>query len=469
MKVDVIVVYVQRYRKGHELDFVPPLTGIHLAAITPPRHRVRVIHQQLQAVDLGTDADLIALSFFSGFAPEAFRLAGLFRARGKRVVAGGPHVTYDPEGTLSHVDSVVIGEAESVWAEMLDDAEAGRLRPVYHGSPCDMKGLPTPRYDLLPPRFFVPRVVQATRGCPFRCSFCTVPTLNPGFRMRPVDEVLADVAYDRFPHWWQRKVVWFWDDNLTINRPYIKELLARMVPLRRWWLTQASLDVARDDELLALMEASGCIGIFFGLETFTAESLAHANKRQNRVAWYSEAIARLHRRGIAVMAGFIAGFDGDTPETVERMADNLYAIGVDVPFLSVLTPFKGTPLYEQMAGDGRMLPERGWEFYNGYNVTFRPRAMTPDELLTAHRRLWRRAFSLPHALGRAWRGVHRLRAGALLMSLCMNGFYALKALRGNLPADMRGREEYSDFEKPRHGTALPFSRGVDTDELVLHS
>ena len=292
MKVDVIVVYVQRYRKGHELDFVPPLTGIHLAAITPRRHRVRVIHQQLQAIDLDTDADLIALSFFSGFAPEAFRLAGLFRARGKRVVAGGPHVTYDPEGTLRHVDSVVLGEAESVWAEMLDDAEAGRLQSVYHGSPCDMKGLPTPRYDLLPPRFFVPRVVQATRGCPFRCSFCTVPTLNPGFRMRPVDDVLADVAYDRFPHWWQRKVVWFWDDNLTINRPYIKELLARMVPLRRWWLTQASLDLARDDELLALMEASGCIGIFFGLETFTAESLAHANKRQNRVAWYSEAIAR---------------------------------------------------------------------------------------------------------------------------------------------------------------------------------
>jgi len=464
MKIDIVVVYVQRYRKGHELDFVPPLTGIHLAGITPRRHRVRVIHQQLQAIDLDTDADLIALSFFSGFAPEAFRLAGLFRARGKRVVAGGPHVTYDPEGTLRHVDSVVIGEAESVWAEMLDDAEAGRLRPVYHGSPCDMKGLPTPRYDLLPPRFFVPRVVQATRGCPFRCSFCTVPTLNPGFRMRPVEDVLADVAYDRFPHWWQRKVVWFWDDNLTINRPYIKELLARMVPLRRWWLTQASLDVAKDDELLDLMEASGCIGIFFGLETFTAESLAHANKRQNRVAWYSEAIAKLHRRGIAVMAGFIAGFDGDTPESVERMADNLYAIAVDVPFLSVLTPFKGTPLYEEMVGDGRMLPERGWEFYNGYNVTFRPRAMTPDELLTAHRRLWRRAFSLPHALGRAWRGVRRLRAGALLMSLCMNGFYALKALRGNLPADMRGREDYSGFEKPRHGAAPPFSQ-VNADEL----
>ena len=128
MKVDIIVVYVQRYRRGHELDFVPPLTGIHLAAITPRRHQVRVVHQQVQAVDLDTDADLIALSFFSGFAPEAFRLAALFRARGKLVVAGGPHVTYDAEGTLRHVDAIVTGEAESVWAELLDDADAGRLR-----------------------------------------------------------------------------------------------------------------------------------------------------------------------------------------------------------------------------------------------------------------------------------------------------------------------------------------------------
>jgi radical SAM superfamily enzyme YgiQ (UPF0313 family) len=131
-----------------------------------------------------------------------------------------------------------------------------------------MRGLPTPRYDLLPKRFFVTRVVQATRGCPFTCSFCTVPTLNPGFRMRPVDEVLRDVRFDNFALWWQRKVVWFWDDNLTIRREYIRELLTRMVPLKRWWLTQASMDIAKDAPLLDLMRESGCIGIFFGIESF---------------------------------------------------------------------------------------------------------------------------------------------------------------------------------------------------------
>ncbi len=436
MKIDIIIVYMPRYEQGHEKNFVPPLTGIHLAALTPARHEVRVIHQQVEPVDLETEADVVALSFFSGFAPEAYRLAAEFKRRGKLVVAGGPHVTYWPEEALRFCDAVVIGEAESVWAAILADAEAGRLRPTYQGQSRPLVGLPRPRYELLPDAFFVKRVVQATRGCPFTCSFCTVPTLNPGFRMRPVAEVVQDIAYDDFEQWWQRKVVWFWDDNLTAKRAYIKELLRAMIPLKKWWLTQASLDITRDEALLDLMEQSGCIGIFFGIESFTPESLRAANKRQNKAAAYKEAIDRLHERGIAVMAGFVAGFEGDTPESIIAMADQMAEIGVDVPFLSVLTPYRGTPLYEQYAREERLLPDRGWEFYNGYNVTFRPRQMTPAALLNAHRILWRTAFSPGHVARRIARGSRYLRPGAWLLSLLMNGFYGGKRLRGNEPIDM---------------------------------
>jgi radical SAM superfamily enzyme YgiQ (UPF0313 family) len=439
MQVEIIVVYMQRYEKGHEVDFVPPITGVHLAALTPERYPVRVTHQQVQPVDLDTDADLIALSFFTGFAPEAYRLADAFRQRGKRVVMGGPHATFATEEVLEHCDAAVVGEAEGVWAELLADAERGRLKRVYQGDPPTLEGLPTPRYDLLPNAFFVRRVVQATRGCPFACSFCTVPSLNPGFRKRPVADVLADIRYDRFRHWWQRKLVWFWDDNLTADRAYVKELLTAMIPLKRWWLTQASLDIARDEELLDLMARSGCIGVFLGIETFGDESLRAANKRHNRVAQYRACIDALHARGIAVMAGFIAGFDGDTPASIEGMARRLYEIGVDVPFLSVLTPYRGTPLYEQLAREGRLLEERGWAFYNGYNVAFRPRGMRPDELLRAHRGLWRTAFSPKYVLKRIWRSVRRLRLGAMLLSLAMNGFYGLKNLRGNRPLDVGKR------------------------------
>jgi len=463
MKIDIVVVYIQRYERGHEVDFVPPITGIHLAAITPPGHQVRVIHQQIEPVRLDTDADLVALSFFSGFAPEAYRLAAEFRRRGKIVVAGGPHATFSPDEVLRYCDAVVVGEAESVWPRLLTDVEAGQLQPRYDGEPASMRDLPTPRYDLLPKRFFVPRVLQATRGCPFTCSFCTVPTLNPGFRVRPVDDVIKDIAYDDFPYWWQRKVVWFWDDNLTIRRPFVRELLTRMVPLRRWWLTQASMDIAKDAPLLNLMHDSGCIGIFFGIESFGEESLADAHKRQNKVAEYRERIEALHQRGICVMAGFIAGFDHDTPDAIRAMARQLYDIGVDVPFLSILTPYRGTALHAQMEAEGRMLAGRGWEFYNGYNVSFRPARMTPEDLLAAHRALWREAFSVRYSVKRILRGLFRLRLGAFLMSAVMNLFYCVKALRGNTPACFGADHRYDEF---RHLPGLPVRPAVERLEVA---
>src|SRR5204863_8083186 len=140
MKIDIIVVYIQRYDRGHEVDFVPPITGIHLAAITPPQHTVRVVHQQVEPVDVDTDADLIALSFFSGFAPEAYRLAAAFRRRGKLVVAGGPHATFSPDEVLRYCDSVVVGEAEAAWPRLVAGAEAGPLRARYGGDPPPMHG-----------------------------------------------------------------------------------------------------------------------------------------------------------------------------------------------------------------------------------------------------------------------------------------------------------------------------------------
>ncbi len=392
-----------------------------------------MIHQQVEPIDFDTGADLIALSFFTGFAPEAYRLAGEFRKRGKLVVAGGPHVAFNADEALAHVDSVVVGEAESVWAELLQEASTGKLRSRYIGKTQPLAGLPTPQYDLLQSNFFIPRVVQATRGCPFTCSFCTVPSINPGFRTRPASDVIKDTQYDQFDHWWQRKVVWFWDDNLTAKRSYIRELLAAMVPLRKWWLTQASLDIGTDGDLLNLMKRSGCIGIFFGIESFGAESLRDAHKPQNKIGTYKARIRELHDRGICVMAGFIAGFDGDTPEGITAMARQLYETEVDVPFLSVLTPYRGTPAYSRLAEEGRILSGRGWEFYNGYNVSFQPRGMSPDQLLEAHRALWREAFSLKYSLLRVLRSLGRLRFGAFLVCLAMNGFYCLKRLRGNEP------------------------------------
>jgi radical SAM superfamily enzyme YgiQ (UPF0313 family) len=434
VRIRIIVAYVPRYRRGHRWHFVPPVTGIHLAALVPAGHEVEVVHEQVRAVPFDADVDLVALSFFSGFAARAYAIADRYRALGVPVVAGGPHATFWPDEALEHVDAVVLGEAEQAWPTLIADAAAGRLKRRYRGEPASMADLPTPRYDLLERRFVVPRVLQATRGCPFRCRFCSVPELNPGFRTRPIDDVVRDVATTRFPRWWQDKVAWFWDDNLLVQRKWAKELLRALCGLDRWWLTQASIDIVRDTELLDLMERSGCVGIFLGIEALDTEALRSVDKRQNKAAAYRDAIDRLHDRGICVMAGFISGLDSQTPDAIRRTAEGLDALGVDVPFLSVLTPFRGTPLYDDLLAEDRILAERGWGHYNGYNVAFRPRRMSPDALLGAHRDLWNRSFSPTFVRRRLARGRRQLSRGGMMLSAAMNGFYGLKQLTGNEPA-----------------------------------
>ncbi len=432
MRVRIVISYAPRYRRGHWIDFVPPVTGIHLAALTRD-HDVELFHEQVRRVPIDDTPDLVCISFFSGFARRGYAVADAYRALGVRVVAGGPHVSYWPQEALEHVDAVVIGEAESVWSQLLDDAQRGELQKIYLGSPAPLTDLPTPRYDLLEKNFVVPRVLQATRGCPFTCTFCTVPDLNPGFRVRPVDDVIRDIALTRFPIFWQDKIVWFWDDNLLVKREWAKNLLRELAGLNKWWLTQASIDIVRDAELLDLMERSGCIGIFLGIESLDDADLRSVRKRQNKAAEYREAIERLHARGICVMAGFISGFDDQTPQVIVNTADRLNAIGVDVPFLSILTPFRGTRLYEEHLCAGRILQDRDWPHYNGYNVAFQPARMSPEELLAAHRQLWNNAFAPTAVLQRLLNGRRYLNAGGMMLATAMNSFYGLKRLTGNTP------------------------------------
>ena len=457
MRIRIVVSYVPRYAKGHTFHFVPPITALHLAAITPRAHDVEVIHEQARDVPVTADVDVVAISYFSGFARQAYRLADAYRALGVKVVLGGPHATYWVDEALAHADVVVTGEAESVWPEVCADLERGAAQRVYRGQAQELDGLPTPRYDLLEDRFVVRRVLQATRGCPFTCSFCSVPDLNPGFRVRPVNEVIRDLetpVRSGMPRPWD-KVAWFWDDNLLVKRRWAKELLAAMTGMGRPWLTQASIDIVKDDELMKRMEASGCIGIFLGIESLDDADLRACGKRQNRASEYRDAIAKLHDRGICVMAGFISGFDDQSADGIVRTAERLQALGIDVPFLSILTPFRGTRLYDEQLAAGRILADRDWSNYNGYNVAFQPARMTPDELLAAHRAQWRAAFAPRAVAERIARGVRELRPGAIMLSTAMNAFYGHKRLTHNEPAVAAPSEERIAHASP---TIIPLRR-----------
>jgi len=434
-KIEIVIVYEDRYRKGHEKAFVPPLTGMHLAALVGERAEVVLRHEKIRPMDPDRpgEADVFFLSTGTGFAPRAYMLADRLRALGRTVVMGGPHVTVWSEEALGHADAVVTGEAEGVMGRLLDDLEAGTLERLYAGSPQPLAGLPVPRYDLLEPEYFVGRVVMATRGCPFGCAFCSTPRLSPGFRTRPVEEVVRDIESSPDRGWHRRRVVWFWDDNLTADRRYAKSLLAEMVPLGKLWVTQASIECTHDDALLGLMADSGCMGVFLGIETLSRENLRTVRKGHNVPSRYVEAIRRLHDHGIAVMAGFLVGFDTETAGDVVAVADHLEEIGVDVPFLSVLTPFGETALRERLEAEGMLIEERGWEYYNGYNVTYRPRRMSPDDLERAHRDLWARSFSTARVARRVAAGARRLGPAGLALSTLMNGYYGLKRARRTGP------------------------------------
>jgi len=434
MKVEIINCWVSRYRGESRTRLIPPLTAAHLAALCPDWVDVSIRHEQVRPVDYDTDADLVALSFMTGYAPHAYRVAERFRARGKTVVLGGPHVTLHPDEALAHLgpgDAVVVGEAEVVWPRLLEDARRGKMERLYRAAtPHSLAGLPMPRYDLIEDDFILNHYVQATRGCPFSCSFCCLKALETGFRMRPIDDVMRDIVEYRGKSWLQNKVVWFWDDNLIGHKVYAKELFREMAPLGKWWLTQASVNMAADEELVRLAADAGCAGVFLGIETFSAENLRTVRKHQNKIDDYRRAIRTFHDHGIGVMAGLIVGFDDDTAESIRCIPDIVEELGIDVPFLNISTPFQGTPLWDEVEGAGRIL-STDWSLYTGMNVVFEPVSMSAGELASGYAAVWRELVSVRRAFRRITLRPTSLRR--LAASLGINGFYAFQGVRGHGP------------------------------------
>ncbi len=417
MRLLIVSAWQDRFHGDERMRDLPSLSAVHLAALCPPHVDVRVHHEQIRPVDPeAVDADLVAITATTGGAVRMYALADRLRERGAKVILGGPHASLLPQEALRHADAVAVGEAELSFPRMIRDLERGALGGVYTQPPLlPLDDLPVPRYDLLEDAFRFRCFVQATRGCPHRCTFCTLKTLDAGYRMRPVERVLRDIEACEGRTWLQRKFVWFWDDNLAGNRAYAAELFRRLRPLRRWWWTQASIDMARDRELLRLAAASGCLAVFVGIESFSAQNLAQVRKSQNKVAEYREAVRAFHDAGIAVQAGVIVGLDGDTPQTLRDLPDAIRDLGIDLAFLNVLTPFPTTALRAELAAQGRLL-ERPWSHHDASHVTHVPATMTPAELEAVYWEIYRRLHSPRRAARRIVGGLRSARLPAVVLS-----------------------------------------------------
>ena len=366
-----------------------------LAGLTPSGHTVTIVDEAFAPDHPEENIDLVGVTVMTDLALRAYRIADGYRQRGVRVVMGGIHPTVLPGEALRHADAVVIGEAETVWPQVLSDAASGRLREVYPaGQPAELRNRPGPRWDLYPKPVSgsytpIPTSVETSRGCPFDCEFCSISTVTGRqCRFRPVPEVVAEITAMESPY------LFFVDDTLGLNRPLSKELFRALIPLRRIWAGQGGVALAEDLELLKLMKRSGCVGLLIGFESVQKKTHSEMRKTGGLKIDFPEAMRRFHGEGLTVLGAFIFGLDHEDRDVFDQTFEFIMKCRLDCAELRILTPFPGTRLYSRLLSEGRLFEPRWW--LRGCppdTLLFRPKGMSPESLIEGFDRLTREVYS----------------------------------------------------------------------------
>jgi radical SAM superfamily enzyme YgiQ (UPF0313 family) len=341
---------------------------------------------QQSTLDLPDHFDLVAISTFTAQFYEACEVADYYRSRGIPAVMGGITASSVPEQAREFCTSIVIGEGEPLWPEVLRDFENGCLKPFYAQSPpgqFDLRDAPMPRFDLLDPDKYNRITVQTSRGCPHRCEFCASSILlTSRYKVKPVKKVIAEIR--EIKKIWPRPFIEFADDNSFVHREHYKDLLRELAKENLRWFTEADVRVAEDDELLALMRDSGCQQVLIGLESPCPGSLNGVELKNNWKArqqdYYKDAIAKIQSYGVTVNGCFILGLDADTPEIFDDVLHFVRESGLYEVQVTFLTAFPGTPLYARLKQEGRIIRDKAWELCTLFDINFTPKHMSVAEL-----------------------------------------------------------------------------------------
>jgi len=366
---------------------LPSLGLLTLAGLT--EDGVELDYREVEDLDqldgLPGDYDAVAISSFSAQIKEAYALADRFREAGVIVLLGGLHVTARPEEALLHADSIVIGEGEPVWPQVIRDLRRRQLQRSYdsRGTPFNLGSAPMPRFELLDPERYNRLTVQTQRGCPFDCEFCAASIrLSPIYRVKPVEKVIAEIR--RIKELWPKPFIEFADDNSFVNKKRAKELLRALVPEKVRWFTESDISIARDPDLIALMRDSGCAQVLIGLESTTSDGLHGIEQKSDwkakQLDSYMSAIDKIQRHGISVNGCFVLGLDGTGPESFEQIRDFVRESGLHEVQITIQTAFPGTPLYDRLQREDRLLDATAWELCTLFDVNFRPDGMSVAEL-----------------------------------------------------------------------------------------
>jgi radical SAM superfamily enzyme YgiQ (UPF0313 family) len=358
-----------------------PLAPATIAGLTPKDSgiQIRFYDDRTEAVPYDEPTDLVAISVETYTAKRSYQIASEFRRRGVPVVMGGFHPTLVPEEASEYAESIVIGEAEGLWPSVLEDFAAGRLQRVYRQAQRPaLCGLRPDRSIFAGKRYLPVGLIEAGRGCHFRCEFCAIQSYFGNTQTRrPTEEILEEVRRSKKP------LIFFVDDNITSNMDQAKEFFRALIPLKIRWVSQASINAAHDEEFLRLIKASGCQALLIGFESLNPENLKRMRKGFNLMkGGYEKALANLRRHGIRLYVTFILGYDEDDGDTMQETLEFAQRHNFYIVAFNHLTPFPGTPLYKRLEEEGRLLYDRWWLHpdYRYGMLPFAPRGMSPHEV-----------------------------------------------------------------------------------------
>lgn len=383
-----------------------PLAIARLAALTPKEWSKVFFDDRMEPIDYDIKTDLVAISIETYTASRGYQIAARFRERKIPVVLGGFHATLCPDESLEHADAICVGEAEPVWAHMLEDARIGCLKGRYAGQKREMfNGLQPDRKIFAGKNYLPIALIETSRGCPFRCNFCSVSAFyNASYRRRPIPAVVEEIRQAG------RKHVFFVDDHITADLSSARELFSAIRPLKISWFSQAGLDGLKDESLLKAMAESGCMGLIIGFESLEPKNLARMSKHGNHEEEYTHVIDLLRRAGIFVYGQFIFGYPHDTQETFNNSLDFARREKMFLAAFNPLVPYPGTPLYREIEAGGRLRFSKWWlsdQFTFG-QTPFEPLGMRAEE---TEERCYRMKRSFYHPLSIVQRGADLRRNG----------------------------------------------------------
>jgi len=398
----------------------PSSTLQQIAAITPSEHHIEIVDERYEDIDFSKTYDLIGISVLTYNAYRGYEVADEYRKKGIPVVFGGYHASLMPDEVKQHADSVVIGEAELTWPVLLTDLAKGKLKPFYKNDRVvKAEEIPPARHDIGNYTYW--EAIQATRGCPTGCEFCAMNVVEGKiFRGRPVDSIIEELKGIK------AKKIFFADASLTINPKYSKELFKALKEVNKKFHCFGNINVlARDDEFLRLSREAGVEKWYLGIESISQQNIDQAGKGTNKVNNYAQAIKKIRDHDMIVTGFFIFGLDFDTVDTFDATLKAIYEWELDEASFSILTPYPGTRLFDRFEKEG-LITNYDWSQYEEGKVNYKPKNMTPEELIDGIHRIAMDFYSVKNCFKRSFNVRPRtasMVASALVTNLSIRSFY----------------------------------------------